>query len=576
MRPDSRPVESGFNVPVPADRRGAVRRPRSAGGWHLLSLALALIVALPLLVIFASWLQPETAIWRHLAGTVLPGLILNTAVLACGVAAGVLLLGVGLAWLTAMCEFPGRRFFDWALMLPLALPAYVLAFIAVGLFDFSGPVQSALRAHFGPGGYWFPEIRSAGGVVVVMVLVFYPYVYMLARAAFLTQGRATLEAARVLGLGPWAAFFRGVLPMARPAIVAGTTLALMETLADFGAVAVFNYDTFTTAIYKAWFGLFSLQAASQLASLLLLFVALALVSERALRGRARFHNSPHGARARGYVLRGPRGWLAAAAAGAVFFLAFVLPMMQLLSWAWKVLPGGVDARYAALLVHTLTLGLAAAAITVGCALVLAYTRRRRSDRLTAAAVGVATIGYALPGAVLAVGIMLVFTGIDNAVVAFMRLFDGEWSGRILGGTVAALLLAYAVRFLAVAFGPIESGLARIHPGLAEAARNLGAGPAETVRRIYLPLLRPGLMTAALLVLVDVMKEMPATLMLRPFGWDTLAVRIFELTAEGHWERASLPALTLVLIGLVPVIVLVRRSSRELFRPAKHPAADPGS
>jgi iron(III) transport system permease protein len=530
--------------------------------WHVLSLMLAATVAWPLFVIFSAWFQPESEIWRHLADTVLAGLVVNTLVLVFGVMTGVLVLGVGLAWLTALCEFPGRRFFDWALMLPLAMPAYVLAFVVVGLLDFSGPVQGALRSIFGPGGYWFPEIRSTGGVIAVMVLVFYPYVYMLTRAAFLTQGRSTLESARVLGLGPWSAFIHGVLPMARPAIAAGVALALMETLADFGAVSVFNYDTFTTAIYKAWFGLFSIQAASQLASLLLLVVALCLLAERQLRGRARYHNAPQAARQQRYVLKGRNAWLATAAAAAVFLIAFLLPLAQLTVWAWRALPTDVDARFFALLSHTLFLGATAALITVACAMLLAYTRRRHDDRITAPAIGIATLGYALPGSVLAVGIMISFTMFDDLVGWMLALLGSEWSGRILGGTVLALLLAYIVRFMAVAYGPIESGLGRIHPGLPEAARNLGAAPGEVLRRVYLPLLRPGLLTAALLVLVDVMKEMPATLLLRPFGWDTLAVRIFELTSEGHWERAALPAVTLVIAGLIPVFILVRRTVNQ--------------
>lgn len=529
--------------------------------WRLPSLLLAGVVALPLLVVFAAWLQPEAEIWRHLADTVLADLVKNTLVLVAGVACGVLVIGVGLAWLTTMCEFPGRRFFDWALMLPLAMPAYVLAFVAAGLFDYAGPVQTVLREHFGSTD-WVPDVRSAGGVIAVMTLVFYPYVYMLARSAFLTQGRATLEAARTLGLGPWRAFFYAVLPMARPAIFAGLALALMETLADFGAVSVFNYDTFTTAIYKAWFGFFSLQAAAQLASLLLLFVGLALITERSLRGRARFHEARNGARARPQRLRGPGAWAASGAAALVFLLAFLLPVAQLSVWAFHALTTDIDARYFGILFHTLLLGGMAALLTVAGALILAVTRRRQADRLTRASVSVATLGYALPGAVLAVGVMVVLTGVDNAWVALMRIFDGQWSGRLLGGTVVALLLAYLVRFMAVAFGPIESAFERIPPSLTEAARMLGTGPLESARRIYLPLLRPGLLTAALLVLVDVMKEMPATLMLRPFGWDTLAVRIFELTAEGYWERAALPALTLVLIGLLPIVMLVRRSARQ--------------
>jgi iron(III) transport system permease protein len=561
MALDSPALHPGVGLDTGTEPGGSSLLRALRRSWRLPSLLLAGVVALPLLVVFAAWLQPEAEIWRHLADTVLADLVKNTLVLVAGVACGVLVIGVGLAWLTTMCEFPGRRFFDWALMLPLAMPAYVLAFVAAGLFDYAGPVQTVLREHFGSTD-WVPDVRSAGGVIAVMTLVFYPYVYMLARSAFLTQGRATLEAARTLGLGPWRAFFYAVLPMARPAIFAGLALALMETLADFGAVSVFNYDTFTTAIYKAWFGFFSLQAAAQLASLLLLFVGLALITERSLRGRARFHEARNGARARPQRLRGPGAWAASGAAALVFLLAFLLPVAQLSVWAFHALTTDIDARYFGILFHTLLLGGMAALLTVAGALILAVTRRRQADRLTRASVSVATLGYALPGAVLAVGVMVVLTGVDNAWVALMRIFDDQWSGRLLGGTVVALLLAYLVRFMAVAFGPIESAFERIPPSLTEAARMLGTGPLESARRIYLPLLRPGLLTAALLVLVDVMKEMPATLMLRPFGWDTLAVRIFELTAEGYWERAALPALTLVLIGLLPIVMLVRRSARQ--------------
>jgi len=524
------------------------------------ALALAALVAAPLLVIVSSWLDPQSAVWRHLAETVLGRLILNTCILGVGVSLGVLVIGVGMAWLTAMCDFPGRRFFDWALMLPLAIPTYVSAFVMLGLFDFSGPVQGLLRSLFGPHGYWFPEIRSGGGVITVMVLVLYPYVYMLARAAFLTQGRSTMEAARILGLSAWGGYFRAVQPMARPAIVAGVSLALMEALADFGAVAVFNYDTFTTAIYKSWFGLFSLQAASQLATLLLLFVALVLLGERHLRGRAHYHAVTPNARAQRYALTGMRGWLATTGAAVLFAVAFMVPVVQLLIWTWSVIGTELTTRYAALLLHTLVLGGLAAALTVTGALLLAYVRRLRQDPFSRSMVSIATLGYALPGTVLAVGIMLTFTGVDRFISLLWRAGGGETTLRLFSGTVAILLLAYLVRFLAVAFGPIESGFARIRPCLAEAARSLGAAPADVMRRVYLPLLRPGLLTAALLVVVEVMKEMPATLLLRPFGWDTLAVRIFEMTAEGEWERASLPAITLVIAGLIPVVFLVRRSA----------------
>ncbi len=537
---------------------GGAARSSSGRGWLGVTFALAAMVGSPLLVIFSGWTHVDSAVWRHLADTVLLELLANTALLVLGVGGGVLVLGVGLAWLTAMCEFPGRRVFDWGLMLPLAVPAYVLAFIAVGLLDFSGPVQTWLREVLGSSHY-FPPIRSDGGVIAVMVLALYPYVYMLARAAFLSQGQETLEAARGLGLGPWAAFLRVAIPTARPAIAAGLFLALMETLADFGAVSVFNFDTFTTAIYKAWFGLFNLEAAAQLASLLLILVVAALYAERRLRGRARYHVAAGRGRQRRMRLRGARAWAASAACGLVFTIAFVVPVGQLASWAWARAAQDLDARYWQMLGHTLTLGTVAALITVAGALVLAYARRHHGERRVLMAVRVATLGYALPGSVLAVGVMIAMTWLDVHLAGFLQSL-GLPLEMTLRGTVLALLLAYAVRFLAVAFGPVDSAMERVRPHLVEAARGLGAGPRGVLARVYLPVLRPGLVTGLLLVLVDVMKEMPATLMLRPYGWDTFSVRIFQMTSEGEWERAALPALTLVLTGLLPVILLVRRSA----------------
>ena len=539
------------------------KRFRIARRWQLVSLPIAGLVLLPLLVIFSGWLHPESEIWRHLAETILADLVINTLILLLGVMFGVLLIGVSLAWLTSMCRFPGQRFFDWALMLPLALPAYVLAFVFLGLLDFSGPVQGQLRAWLGPTGFWFPAVRSTGGVIVVMVLVLYPYVYMLARSAFLTQGRGTLDAARILGLDPWATFFRVALPMARPAIVAGTSLALMETLADFGTVAIFNYDTFTTAIYKAWFGLFNLQAASQLASLLLLFVALTIYGERHLRGRAKFHENTRGGRPSRISLKGRNAWLASLFAGLIFSFAFLLPVIQLAMWCWEVISEDLDMRYLELVANTVLLGISAAVVTIIGAMLLAFARRYSRNTVTHSATTIATLGYALPGSVVAVGIMLTFTGVDNFLQSMLRGFGIDDPGPLLTGTIAALLLAYLVRFLAVAFGPIDSSLERIRHSLPEAARSLGATPAMVLTRVYLPLLSPGMLSAMLLVTVDVMKEMPATLLLRPFGWDTLAVRIYEMTSEGEWERAALPAITLVLAGLLPVMLLVLRSRKSV-------------
>jgi len=536
--------------------------PGQLNKWHYASGALALLVAVPLLVVFSGWLQPSTEVWSHLAETLLSQLFINTIKLVVGVGLGVMLLGVSLAWLTARCDFPGRRLFDWMLMLPLAIPAYVMAFVAISLLDFSGPVQTALREWLGAGNFWFPEIRSTGGVIFVMVLVLYPYVYMLARTAFLTQGRSTLEAAQTLGYGPLSVFWKVALPMARPAIVAGTSLALMETLADFGTVATFNYDTFTTAIYKAWFGFFSLQAASQLASLLLLFVFVSLMTERFTRKRADYHDTMRSGKTPRFHFSGWRGWGITALLSLFFSLAFLLPFIQLCLWAFGAVSEELDARYLGLLYHTLVLGLLAALVTTAGALILGFARRYQRDRITSLTVTLSTLGYALPGSVLAVGIMIAVTQADNFLHTFMATMGATTSGQILSGSVFALVLAYVIRFMAVAHGPVETGLSRIKHSLPEAAQTLGATPRHVLTKIYLPLLRPGLFTAMLLVLVDTMKEMPATLLMRPFGWDTLAVRIYEMTSEGEWERAALPAITLVLVGLLPVILLVRKTLQD--------------
>lgn len=528
--------------------------------WRWGSRLLAISVLIPLLVILSAWFMVDAEVWNHLGATVLPELLLNTLLLVVGVGIGTTLLGVSLAWLTSLCDFPGRRFLDWALMMPFALPAYVLAFVFLGVFDFSGPVQAFLRDVLGLGPRWSVEIRNAGGVIAVMTLVLYPYVYMLARVSFLGQGQATYEAARSLGRGPWSAFFHVSLPMARPGIIAGLSLALMEALADFGAVSVFNFDTFTTAIYKAWFGFFDLNSAAQLASILLTLVLVALVVEKRFRDRARYADNGRGSAQQRIVLQGGKGVAASAYGWGVFLLAFLLPVVQLGLWAWETREH-LDQRYLDLLGHTFSLGMMAAVLTVTGAFILAFANRYYGDQFTRIGVRIGTLGYALPGSVLAVGVMLSLTWIDNRVADGLEWLLGSDPGLFLSGTVIALLMAYFARFLAVAYGPVDSALERIRPSLREAARSLGAGQREIVWRVYIPILRPGLLTAGLLVLVDVMKEMPATLLLRPFGWDTLAVRIYELTSEGEWEQAALPALALIAVGLLPVILLVRKSAR---------------
>ena len=529
--------------------------------WYPVSLFFVALVCLPISVLLLSWHSVDTQIWNHLWETQMTRLLSNTAILLAGVGVGVTFIGVSLAWLTSLCEFPGRRWLDWALMLPFAIPAYVLAFVFVGLLDFSGPVQTLLREWFGSG-LRLPSVRSTAGVIIVFILVFYPYVYLLARTAFLAQGKGFMEAARVLGLSPWQAFWRVALPVARPAIGAGVALALMEALADFGAVSVFNFDTFTTAIYKTWYGFFSLSSATQLASLLLLFVAVLLFAEQRARGAIR----PSNERPRGkalYKLRGWKAFLATTWCCLVFLCAFVIPILQLLTWFWQRGRFDLDERYTALITHTLYLGLMAAAITVTAALLLAFAKRMTPTKRMHALVGFANLGYALPGSVLAVAIMLAFSYLDEHAVIPLSLSFGGAGKPILLGSLSALLLAYMIRFMAVAYGPLEGALARIKPSLPEASRSLGISGLSLFRRVYLPLLLPGSLSAALLVFVDVLKEMPATLLMRPFGWDTLAVRIFEMTSEGEWARASLPALTLVLVGLLPVVLLIRRSA---YRP----------
>ena len=536
--------------------------------WRVVAYAGAVLVLLPLLVLALSWNSLDSTIWRHLLETQMARLLGNTLVLAVGVIVGVVLLGVSLAWLTSLCNFPGRRWLDWALMLPFAVPAYVLAFVMIGILDFAGPLQTTLRGWLG-NDFRMVSIRSTGGVIFVLVLVFYPYVYMLARGAFLAQGRGLMEAARILGHSPWQAFWRVALPMARPAIGAGAALAVMETLADFGAVSVFNYDTFTTAIYKTWYGFYSLQTATQLASLLLLFVLLALYAERRAQGSKRFPGSDKPRQGPLFQLRGVRGWLATGYCLLVLAVAFVIPLVQLFYWLFTS-GSDFDERYWSLIRNTLTLGGIAAVTTVVVAMLQVLARRLQPMRRVRSAVALANLGYALPGSVLAVGIMFAFSVADNQLVVPLQAWLGVDSpAPLLLGSLFALLLAYLIRFMAVASGPLDTALARIRPALPEAAHSLGHTGASVFWRVYLPLLMPGLLSAGLLVFVDVLKEMPATLLMRPFGWDTLAVRIHSLTAEGNWPEAALPAITLVATGLLPVIVLIRRSAQPVSRRRAH-------
>jgi iron(III) transport system permease protein len=416
-----------------------------------------------------------------------------------------------------------------------------------------------LRAAFGE--FPFPAIRSRGGVIVVMTLTLYPYVYLIARNAFLTQGKRMLEVAQSLGLSRRAAFFHVALPMARPWIAGGVMLAIMETLADFGTVAVFNYDTFTTGIYKAWYSLFSLPAASQLASLLIMLVFVILLIEQYTRARKRYTTTGRsGARDR-IALRGGAGTSAAIYCALVVAIAFVVPLVQLIIWALDVYQVDLDARYFEFLWHSLALGAIAAGICAVVALTLSYAARRSRRKATHWLTRIATLGYALPGPVLAVGTYIPIAWLDNHLADWLKQVFGVDAGHLLQGTLITMLAAYTVRFLAVSFNPIDGNMQRITRSVDDAARSLGVAGIRMLQRVHVPILRGGIITGMLLVFVDVMKEMPITLMTRPFGWDTLAIQIFEMTSEGQWERAALPAVALVVAGLAPIALLTRYTER---------------
>ncbi|TNF49135.1 iron ABC transporter permease [bacterium] len=526
-------------------------------GWIIITAIAALLVSLPLFAVAFTALQATGEIMKHIASTLLLRLLGNTAILVAGVGTGTLVLGVSLAWLTAACDYPGRKFFTWSLLLPMAVPAYVLAFTFLGLFDYSGPVQSFLRWMSLPA---LPSIRTPGGVVLVMSLALYPYVYLLSRNAFRTQGVRALEAASSLGHGHVGGFFKVALPMARPWIASGVMLVIMETLADFGAVSIFNFDTFTTAIYKAWFGFFSLPAAARLSIPLVLFAFIVLTLERRARARVAYSGMGHSQSQPGLIiLKAPWNYLATGLCALVLSLAFVVPAGQLVIWAAGSFKAEFTASYTGLFTSTLALAVLSSAVICTIALVISYTGRRHPGRTVGHMTRSATLGYALPGSVLAVGVFMAVAGFDGFLDRIWMFFSGSSHGLYLQGTVVVLILAYAVRFMAVGYSSIDSSMHRVTRSTHESARTMGVSGLGLLRRVYLPILRSGVLTASILVFVDVMKEMPITLMTRPFGMSTLATKIFELTSEGEWERAALPAIVLIVAGLIPVAILTRLS-----------------
>ncbi len=535
--------------------------------WPLWAVAgfCALVCLLPMVAVAIAALSGGTDTVAHLAQTVLGRYVGATMLLVVLVATGTFAVGVGAAWLVTMTRFPLVRLFEMLLILPLAFPAYVLAFAYTHVLDHPGVVQATLRevTGWGPRDYWFPEIRSLGGAAVMLILVLYPYVYLLARAAFLQQSGAAFLAARTLGRTSWGAFWRVSLPLARPAIAGGVLLAVMETIADFGTVAYFGVQTLATGIYTSWFSMADRAAAAQLASCLLVFALVLAMLERVQRGRAKYHEGARPAHPMEPIdLRGCRKWLAALLCALPVIFGALLPAILLLQMG---LDGGQDLlsrRYRGFVSNSLTLAAIAAGLTVAGAICVGFLQRLRPGRMTNVIAYITRLGYAVPGGVIAVGLLVPFAAFDNALDAFMRARFDLSTGLLVTGSIWLLVAAYMVRFLAAALNAYEGGQAMVHGNMDAAARSLGQGPFGTLRRIHLPILTPSLLTALLIVFVDVMKELPATLIMRPFNFDTLAVQAYRLAIDERLEGAAVPSLVIVAIGLLPVILICRQVRRR--------------
>ena len=550
--------------------------------FSLAVLLIATLVALPLVALIYLAFAGQTAAgggtWAHLAATVLPRYTLNSIVLAFSVTGGVIIVGVATAWVTTRYDFWGKRVLEWALILPLAMPAYVIAYAYTDALQFTGPVQTALRAwlrmdgaQWKAAGYHFPEIRSLGGLALMLIFVLYPYVYLPARAAFLERAASVLEAGQALGVRGVAAFFRISLPLARPAIVGGAVLALMEVLADFGAASYFAVETFTTGIYKAWFGLQDVRATAQLALTLLSFVLLLKLIERLARGRTQFATRGAGRCVVAIRLLPRQAWLAVMVCVSPVLIGFVIPVVVLVRLMWREWGDSGNAALSAALGtywqhagNSLFVAFATALLAVVFALLLGYAARvstrlhgRSHASVLRACVQVAASGYAVPGAVLAFGILIPLTRLDLVLAGVLADATGGKPSLLLTGSVAGLVYAYLVRLVAVALTNVESGLSRVTTSMDDAARALGAGAVDILARVHAPLVWRSLLVAGLFVFVDTLKELPATLVLRPFNFDTLATAAYTLTKDERLGEAALPCLTLVAVGLLPLVWVAR-------------------
>jgi iron(III) transport system permease protein len=533
-------------------------------GLSVVAVFTALICALPMLAVLVAALGGGTETVRHLIDTVLGEYTRTTLALVLLVSVGTFSIGVGAAWLVTMTRFPGVRLLEVALVLPLAFPAYVLAYAYTSLLDHPGIVQTTLRdvMGWGPRDYWFPDIRSLGGAAVMLTLVLYPYVYLLARAAFLQQSGTTFLAARALGKNAWVAFFKVSLPLARPAIAGGVLLAVMETIADFGTVAYFGVQTFATGIYTSWFSLFDRVGAAQLAMCLLSFALLLAMLERAQRGRAKYHDPARRSQAMPPLqLKGWQAVLAMVLCGVPVLFGAILPIVILFNMGLGSEQNLLSPRYLGFIRNSLTLAGIAAVVTVAAAIAIGFFQRLRPGRLSRTTGYIARLGYAVPGGVIAVGLMVPFAAFDNALDGWMRRTFDISTGLLITGSIWLLITAYLVRFLAAALGAYEGGQSMVHANMDAAARSLGQTPIGTLRRVHLPILAPSLLTALLIVFVDVMKELPATLIMRPFNFDTLAVQAYRLASDERLDGAAVPSLVIVAMGLLPVILICRQVGR---------------
>jgi iron(III) transport system permease protein len=524
--------------------------------WSALVLLIAVLVATPVLAVL---LDTAGSLGSLSLPRGLDAMVLTTVGLMVGVALGALVIGGGLAWLVTAYRFPLRNVLVWLLVLPLAMPAYILGFVFLSTFDVAGPVQSALRATFGEG-IWVPEVRSLPGAVLVMSLTLYPYVYLLARTALVEQTPTTYDAARTLGATRARAFRKVILPLARPSLAAGLALVMMETLTDFATVQYFNVKTVSVGVYLVWKGSWNFDTAASLALLVLLFAVAVLAGERLLRGRARYHQA--GGRGRGLqpsLLRGWRAWAATATCVAALGAGFVVPVLQLLVWAVRNAmsdPAGLlDPRFVDYLVNSLAVASIAALACVLLSVLMGHGVRLGGGRMVRSAAQVTTFGYAVPGAVVGIGVLLAFAHLDSALES---LGVPGGTGLLATGSVLGILYAYVVRFLAPAYQAVDASFAKVSPTMTQSAMSLGAGPARVLAKVHLPLVRPGVAVALVLVMIDAVKELPIVLLLRPFGFTTVSVWVYELASENFWEKAALPALVIVALAVVPVLFLFRQ------------------